>query len=117
MDLQKWLVWAATLLVVGLVYSLWSGTGYLALLQEWWLLALVSAIVIAWTPDFAIEFETAVADWVAWLLILGVGLAAFGWLVSGEPLALFTMWHWGVALVSAVVMYYIAPWGKQYIPA
>lgn len=117
MDVQKWLTWAVLMLLIGLVYSLLSGVGYLSLLQQWWFAALVSAAIINWTPDFTIEFESQLSDWVAWTLILGVLYAFCGWGMYGEALTLFTMWHWGVALVSAVVMYFIAPWGKQFLPA
>ncbi|MBL8158693.1 hypothetical protein JNK62_04135 [bacterium] len=117
MDLQKWLVWAVTLVVLGFGYSMWSGMGFMALLTDWWLVALLSALVIAWAPDMTIEFETGSADWIAWLLVMCVLFGAYGLLAGGGVLALFTMWHWGVALVSALVMYFVAPWGKQYIPA
>jgi hypothetical protein len=117
MDLRKWLMWAAFMLLLGVLYATVNGTEYRQTLSDWWLMALVSAIVIAWVPGMTIEFETEMADWLAWVLILGVGLLSYGWLFEGSALALYTKWHCGVAVVSAVVMYYFAPWSKRFIPA
>lgn len=116
MDMWRVALWAFLMAALGLVYSLMNSADYVALVMTWWLTALVGAVLIYYAPRWS-EDPDQNPYWLWWALGMALYLTAYGFWLNGDWWGVTMWWHWSVALVSAFVMHYAAPWGRKYLPA
>lgn len=108
MDMKRWLVWAAALLFAGFGYAFIASLGFMDVVIAGFPMALMSALIM-WFCISADPEEISMPHWVPWTGIMGILSLLIGWLMLGSPFELFSIWYFDVALLSALVWYYVAP--------
>ncbi|MFZ2556011.1 MAG: hypothetical protein WAZ27_04920 [Minisyncoccia bacterium] len=109
---KRWIIWAAVLTVACAGYAFLAGHAFVPLVRAGLPVALASAMVM-WLCVAADPDQISTPHWAAWPGIMVSGGLVYGLEVFDSPFALFTIWNYDVAIISAFVWYYVAPKLKE----